>query len=259
VVWNLLSNAIKFTPKDGKVHVLLRRINSQVEVSVVDTGIGITSEFLPHVFDRFRQADAKTTRAFGGLGLGLSIVRRLVEMHGGTVEAKSPGEGEGAAFTVRLPVSASYQQARYVTELERKTAESNAFDFQHADLHGVRVLVVDDESDTRELIARVLGECNADVMKASSAEQALAAFDQQPPDVMISDIGMPDVDGYELLKRVRARGTQHGGRTPAIALTAFARSEDRTRALRAGFLVHVSKPVEPSELVATVASVAGRT
>lgn len=259
VVWNLLSNAVKFTPKGGKVQVVLRRVNSHVELSVSDTGIGIKPEFLPHVFDRFRQGDPSTTRLFGGLGLGLSIVKRLVELHGGTVQVQSAGEDRGSGFTVSLPVSAPHVQGPDTSAGDRKHIEANALDFQYVDLSHVRVLVVDDEADTRELVARVLSECNATVTTAANAHQALETFAKQAPDVLISDIGMPDVDGYELLKRIRARGAACGGRTPAIALTAFARSEDRTRALRAGFLVHVAKPVEPSELVATVASVAGRT
>jgi signal transduction histidine kinase/CheY-like chemotaxis protein len=259
VVWNLLSNAIKFTPTGGTVQVVLRRIDSQVAISVSDTGIGIKPEFLPHVFDRFRQADASTTRMFGGLGLGLSIVKRLVELQGGSVQASSAGEHRGAIFVVRLPVVAVHRQGRGIGTLDRKAAEANSFDFEHADLTGLRVLVVDDEPDTRNLLARVLSECNATVVAAGGAHEALGIFEKQAPDVVVSDIGMPDVDGYELLKRIRAFGPARGGRVPAIALTAFARSEDRTRALRAGFLVHISKPVEPSELVATVATVTGRT
>ncbi|HEV7393767.1 MAG TPA: ATP-binding protein [Burkholderiales bacterium] len=259
VVWNLLSNAIKFTPRSGRVQVVLQRVNSHVEISVADTGIGIRSEFIPHVFDRFRQADASTTRTFGGLGLGLSIVKRLVELHGGTVRAKSDGEGHGTTFTVLLPLSAVRTNADAQDRTHPTTASALAFDFHRPDLSGIKVLVVDDEPDARDLIQRVLAECDAQVLTAGSAAEALALVKAEKPHVLVSDIGMPEVDGYELLRRVRALGPTRGGNLPAVALTAFARSEDRTRALHAGFLVHVSKPVEPSELVATVASVAGRT
>jgi CheY-like chemotaxis protein len=196
---------------------------------------------------------------FGGLGLGLSIVKRLVELQGGTVEARSAGEHRGACFVVCLPIAFAAGRSADTAAPERKAAEANAFDFQHADLTGIRILVVDDEADTRELVARVLSECNAIVTTSANAQEALAILEERAPDLLISDIGMPDVDGYELLRRIRAREGERGGRTPAIALTAFARSEDRTRALRAGFLMHLPKPIEPSELVATVASVAGRT
>jgi signal transduction histidine kinase/CheY-like chemotaxis protein len=259
VVWNLLSNAIKFTPRSGKVKVALKRVNSHIEISVADTGIGIRAEFIPHVFDRFRQADASTTRTFGGLGLGLSIVKRLVELHGGTVRVKSEGEGRGTTFTVRLPLSAVHVKTDGQDRAHAKGTTALAFDFHRADLSGIKVLVVDDEPDARDLIKRVLAECDAHVLAACSADEALMLVEAENPNVLVSDIGMPDVDGYELLRRVRALGPTRGGNVPAIALTAFARSEDRTRALHAGFLVHVSKPVEPSELVATVASVVGRT
>jgi signal transduction histidine kinase/CheY-like chemotaxis protein len=259
IVWNLLSNAIKFTPRSGKVKVVLKRVDSHIAISVADTGIGIRAEFIPHVFDRFRQADASTTRTFGGLGLGLSIVKRLVELHGGTVRVKSEGEGRGTTFTVLLPLSAVPAKADGQDRAHAKGTTALAFDFHRADLSGIKVLVVDDEPDARDLIKRVLAECDAHVLAACSADEALMLVEAENPNVLVSDIGMPDVDGYELLRRVRALGPTRGGNVPAIALTAFARSEDRTRALHAGFLVHVSKPVEPSELVATVASVVGRT
>jgi CheY-like chemotaxis protein len=257
VVWNLLSNAIKFTPHGGIVRIRLRRDTSHVELTVEDSGIGIRPEFLPYVFERFRQADATTTRMFGGLGLGLSIVRRLVELHGGTVRAMSRGEGEGSTFAVRFPVERAYASPR--SRPAKPEAAPATFDFEHADLAGLKVLVVEDEPDARDLARRVLSECHANVLTASTAAEAIIAVETERPDVIVSDIGMPDVDGYELLRRIRALGPERGGRAPAIALTAFARTEDRMRALRAGFLVHVAKPVEPSELVATVASVAGRT
>jgi PAS domain S-box-containing protein len=249
VMWNLLSNAIKFTGKGGSVRIQLERVSAYIEIAVTDTGIGIRSEYLPHIFDRFRQADASTTRTHGGLGIGLAIVKQLVELHGGTVQASSPGARCGSTFTVRLPV---------VLESKDKAADSvTSARFDRPDLTGIRVLVVDDEADARELVKRILTECHADVLTASGATDALAHFEQDPPNVLVSDIGMPDVDGYELLKRVRALGPPKG-RVPAIALTAFARPEDRTRTLLAGFLVHIAKPIEPTELAATIATVVGR-
>jgi PAS domain S-box-containing protein len=257
VVWNLLSNAIKFTPREGKVQVRLERVNSHVELTVSDTGIGIKPELLPHLFERFRQGDPSTTRHYGGLGLGLSIVENLVALHGGTVTIKSPGDGLGTTVTVQLPLSVVHRResdARLHPGPSLDTAPS----FVSAELQGLSVLVVDDQVDARELIRRILEDCGATVVTADSGEQALRLITAQKPDVLVSDIGMPHMDGFELLRRVRELGMERGGMVPAIALTAFARSEDRTRALRAGFLVHVSKPVAPAELVATVASVARR-
>ena len=259
IAWNLLANAVKFTPKGGKVQVRLERVSSHIELSVADTGIGIRPEFLPHVFERFRQDDASTTRMFGGLGLGLSIVKHLVELHGGTVDVASPGADQGATFTVRLPLKVVHDWRNVEGRVHPGPASARSFDFEPADLGGLKVLVVDDESDARELIKRVLVECKADVLTAPDAATALSLVAEERPNVIVSDIGMPHVDGFELLRRIRALGAQRGGSIPAIALTAFARTEDRTRVLQAGFLVHVSKPVEPSELVATVATVAGRT
>ncbi len=259
VIWNLLSNAIKFTPKGGKVQVLLERVNSHIEVSVADTGIGIRPEYLDHIFERFRQMDASTTRKYGGLGLGLSIVKHLVELHGGSVFATSPGEGQGTTFSVHLPVTVVHRSSEIAERLHPKALIPLPVDLKPTDLEGIRVLVVDDEPDARSLIQRVLGDCGAEVVTTGEPDQAVALIESERPDVLISDIGMPEMDGFELLKRIRSLGAKRGGRVPAIALTAFARSEDRTRALRAGFLIHLSKPVEPSELVATVASVTGRT
>jgi CheY-like chemotaxis protein/anti-sigma regulatory factor (Ser/Thr protein kinase) len=257
IIWNLLSNAIKFTPKEGKVQVILERVNSHLELSVADTGIGIKAEFLPFVFDRFRQADASTTRSFGGLGLGLAIVKHLVELHGGTVRVKSAGEKQGTTFAIHLPLTVIHRSGDTGARVHPKSPRPVAA-FKNSDLSGVKVLVVDDEPDARDLVKHLLAECDAEVLTASTAEEALVIIERERPHVLVSDIGMPNVDGYELLRRVRALGVAKGGSLPAVALTAFARSEDRTRALRAGFLVHVSKPVEPAELVATVASVAGR-
>jgi signal transduction histidine kinase/ActR/RegA family two-component response regulator len=257
VLWNLLSNAIKFTPRDGKVDVVLERAQTHIEISVTDTGIGIKPDHFESIFARFRQAETSLTREHGGLGLGLAIVKQLVQLHGGTVRVASAGAGQGATFVVRLPLIAAAANTSLASG--RAASGMNPVTFKWSDLSGVKVLVVDDQADARELVKRVLTECNAEVLSAGSADEALRLVEREHPHVLVSDIGMPGIDGYELLRRVRAFEQVRGGRIPAIALTAFARSEDRTQALRAGFLVHVSKPVEPAELVATVASVAGRT
>jgi PAS domain S-box-containing protein len=259
VAWNLLSNAVKFSDRGGKVQVVLRRVNSQVELTVADTGRGIHPDFLPHIFDRFRQADASTTRQHGGLGLGLAIVKQLVDLHGGVVEAFSEGEHHGSTFSVLLPLSIVQIQDDETLRLHPAKSRSESNRWEPVDLTGLKVLVVDDEGDACALIKRMLDECRADVRTASSADEALRLIEQIRPDVLVSDIGMPDVDGYEFLRRVRTLGPTKGGKVPAIALTAFARSEDRTRALMAGYSVHVSKPVEAQELIVTVASLAGRT
>ncbi|MDB5319963.1 MAG: rpfC [Phycisphaerales bacterium] len=260
VVWNLLSNAIKFTPKGGRVQVILARVNSHVEIGVMDNGEGIKPEFLPHVFDRFRQADSTTTRRHGGLGLGLSIVKHLVELHGGRVRVRSDGEGQGSTFTVELPPSPVATDAGGEDRYHPRTASAApvSFDCAAADLRGVRVLVVEDEPDAREIIRRVLVECNATVHAVESAAEGLDAIRAQTADVLVSDIGLPDLDGYQFIRQVRAMDIDHAAKIPAVALTAFARSEDRTRAMIAGFDVHVAKPVEPAELVAVVARLAGR-
>jgi PAS domain S-box-containing protein len=256
IVWNLLSNAVKFTPKGGNVHVLLERVNSHVEISVIDNGMGIKPEFLPHVFDRFRQADSSTTRRHGGLGLGLAIVRQLVEIHGGSVRAKSAGEGQGATFTVTLPIMVVHPEQS--DKPQPKHDSTSEFDCTQGDLTGVRVLVVDDEPDARKLLERVLSDCGAEVAAASSAPEALKLVESFNPHVLVSDIGMPDQDGYDLLRKIRTKGKTPAD-LPAAALTAFARSSDRKRAMMAGFQTHVAKPVDPAELLAVVASLAGRT
>jgi len=258
VVWNLLSNAVKFTPKGGRVQVRLERVDSHVEIAVSDTGAGIDPEFLPHVFERFRQADQKTTRAHGGLGLGLAIVRHLVELHGGTIDAESGGEGHGATFTVRLPVAPLHQREEE-GERVHPAARNTLPPYECPErLDGLRVLVVDDEPDARELLKVGLGQCGAQVTAASSAREALEALARVSPDVLISDIGMPGEDGYELIRRVRALPAGEGGEVPAVALTAYARIEDRMRALRAGYQMHVAKPVELAELVAVMLSLLRR-
>jgi PAS domain S-box-containing protein len=258
VVWNLLSNAIKFTPKGGKVTVLLERVNSHVEVTISDTGEGITPEFLPHVFDRFRQADATTTRKHGGLGLGLAIVKQLVELHGGQVRVKSAGKGLGTTFSVSLPIAVTKEEERG-REHPKSEAGRGMPEVSGISLEGLRVLVVEDEPDARELIRRLLTEHRAVVRTAGSADEGMSMMMAETPEVIISDIGMPGKDGYQFLREVRKLPAARGGKTPAIALTAFARSEDRTRAMLAGYQVHLSKPIDGHELVATVAGVTGRT
>jgi PAS domain S-box-containing protein len=255
VLWNLLSNAVKFTPRDGSVSVSLRRADSHLEITVRDSGEGIRPDFLPYLFDRFRQADSSTTRTHGGLGLGLAIVRHLVELHGGTVRAESPGEGQGATFVVRLPLQAVLPKG---ASPPRALAANGEATLDRAALEGVRVLVVDDEADARAVLAAVLEQCGAAVTTAGSVREALLALEQDHPDVLVSDIGMPGEDGYRLIQRVRALGSASGGGLPAVALTAYARTEDRMRALSAGFQAHLPKPVEPEELAALVADLARR-
>ncbi|CAN5919996.1 ATP-binding protein [soil metagenome] len=256
VIWNLLSNAVKFTPKGGRIDVVLRRVNSHVEITVTDTGIGIPADFLPHLWERFRQADASTTRKYGGLGLGLSIVKQLVELHGGTVRAESAGPGAGSTFIVALPLRAVRVEEERRSHPTAHTAVVKPSDIV---LAGIKVLVVDDDADARRLIEALLREADATVSIAASADEALRVLGQFLPDVIVSDIGMPERDGYQFMRAVRGRTPAEGGRTPAIALTAFARSEDRTRALLAGYQVHIAKPIEPHELIVTIASLTGRT
>ena len=258
VVWNLISNAVKFTPKKGRVRLVVERRESLVELTVADTGQGISAGFLPHVFERFRQADSGSTRKTGGLGLGLSIVRHIVEMHGGTVTAASEGEGQGACFTVRLPLSVTQPRDAMARPPPRRPAAPGSEQVRPSELKGVRVLVVDDEEDARELLRTLLEDSGASVLTAGSAEDGLQVLRAEQPDVLVSDIGMPGTDGYGFIERVRALPQEQGGRIPAVAITAYARSEDRTRVLRAGFQSHVPKPVEPVELLAVLASLAGR-
>jgi len=255
-VWNLLTNAIKFTSKGGRVQVSLQRVESHVEVCVVDTGIGVTPEFLPHVFERFRQLDATTTRKHGGLGLGLSIVKSLVELHGGAVRAESAGEGHGAVFCIELPLMVIHAPELQGMLEHPRGIPIRTSSIDHPSLRGITVLAVDDESDARELIRRVLEDCGARVLVAASSREGLEILRREKPDMILSDIGMPGEDGYEFIRQVRRLSPEEGGRTPAAALTAFARAEDRTRALRAGYQTHVTKPVETMELTAVVASLA---
>jgi CheY-like chemotaxis protein len=229
-------------------------VNSHIEISVTDTGVGISPDFLPHVFERFRQADASTTRRQGGLGLGLAIVKQLTELHGGTVRAKSPGEGQGATFVIALPIAVVHDGPEKVHPKEHEPVD---FDCSEKPLQGIRALVVDDELDARQLVRRVLSDCGAEVAIAESVIEAMKLVETFAPDILVSDVGMPEQDGYDLIRRVRSRLAAKA--LPAVALTAFARSEDRRRALLAGFQTHVPKPVEPAELVAVVASLVERT
>ena len=258
VVWNLLSNAIKFTPKNGRVQVRLERVNSHVEIVVSDTGKGIETEFLPHVFDRFRQSDGSMTRRHGGLGLGLAIVRQLVELHGGTVSVISEGADQGSTFTVTLPLLPMRKESRGNISRVHSSAETGADFDRQPELADLRILLVDDEADSRELLNFVMDSCGAQVTTANSAAEALAAIEREKFDVVISDIGMPGEDGYSLIRKIRRLSNKQGGGVPAIALTAFARAEDRVQALRAGFQMHIAKPVDSNELIAVVANLAGR-
>jgi signal transduction histidine kinase/CheY-like chemotaxis protein len=259
VFWNLLSNAIKFTGKGGRIQVLLERVNSHLEVSISDTGEGIDPEFLPHIFDRFRQADSSSTRRHGGLGLGLSIVKQLVELHGGTIFASSAGAGQGSTFTVKLPLTVVQPQPRSESPRRHpKAPPVPQLDEECVKLSGVKVLVVDDEPDARSLVKRLLEDCGAVVVTAGSAGEAFELLQEDPPSVLVSDIGMPGEDGFALIGKVRHLEGDRGGETPAIALTAYARTEDRIQAIRHGFQMHCTKPVEPAELVMMVAALAGR-
>jgi PAS domain S-box-containing protein len=257
IVWNLLSNSIKFTPRGGRVSLVLRRARSAVEIIVTDNGQGIRQEVLPHIFERFRQGDSSSTRAHGGLGLGLAIVRHLTELHGGTISATSEGEGRGAEFTVRLPVMSVARPDDSASGSSQASAAINGAAREHL-LHGLKVLVVDDEPDARALLRRVLEDAEAHVRTASSVPEALELWKHDKPHVLVSDIGMPGQDGYELIRAVRAMEPD-GRSVAALALTAFARAEDRKRALLAGFHMHLSKPVDPTELTLVVANLAGRT
>ena len=246
ILWNLLSNAVKFTPRGGRVSVRVKIEGPWAQIEVADTGVGIRSEFLPHVFDRFQQADRSITRQFGGLGLGLAIVKHLVELHGGAVQASSEGEGKGATFLVALPVLGD------VAGQERRRDAAVGVDAGVA-LDAIRLLVVEDEADTLEFLRRLLTTHGATVLTAATAGEALSLVRDARPDLLISDIGLPEMDGYDLIQNVR-RQPSPGRDIPAIALTAYARSEDRTRALRAGYQAHIAKPVEPNELLAMIAS-----
>lgn len=262
VLWNLVNNAIKFTPSGGRVEVVLERVNSHVEVSVSDTGIGIEPDQLANIFERFTQVDSSSTRRYGGLGLGLAISKTLVEMHGGTILAKSPGKGKGATFRVSLPLPALHAETGVA--LPRRHPHTST---PHSSmpampamprLDGLKLLVVDDDADSRELLKIALGQAGAEVHAASSAQEALSMAERMPLDVLISDIGMPEMDGLEMIARLRSHATCANRDIPAVALTAFAATEDRKRALLAGFDTFLSKPVDPGEVVAVISRMAKR-
>ncbi|PTR16203.1 PAS/PAC sensor hybrid histidine kinase [Nitrosospira sp. Nsp2] len=249
IIWNLLSNAVKFTPCNGNVDIVMERVDSYLQLTVKDTGPGIQPEFLPYVFDRFRQADSSLTRQHGGLGLGLSIVKQLVGLHGGTVRAESAGQGKGAAFIVCLPLAPVMEAKAPLRQARLRSSNPQS---EQITLPGVRILVIDDEEDSRGLIHEVLTRHEAEVVCAASAEEGLKILERQKPDLIISDIGMPEKDGYQLIREIRNLGATRGGNIPAIALTAFARPEDRIKAMIAGFQTHLPKPVEAHELIATI-------
>ncbi len=252
VVWNLLYNAVKFTPKAGRILVKLQQVKSHVEIIVSDTGQGIRPDLLPYIFDRLRQGDSSRSRAHGGLGIGLALVRHIAELHGGSVFAESPGEEQGATFVVKLPLMVAGVRDHAVAQAKSGPPDSPSLD-------GVRILVVDDDPAAVELVQEVLTQMGGEVRGAGTAEEALRVLEQWRPDVLVSDIEMPGQDGYTLIRKIRALAPERGGMTRAVALTAFGRPEDRIRSLMAGFNIHVSKPVDPSELTAIVASLAGRT
>ena len=258
VVWNLVTNAVKFTPKDGRVQVRLTRVNSYLDIVVTDTGLGIRSDFLPFVFERFRQAESGPTRKTGGLGLGLAIVRHIVEMHGGTVHASSEGEGRGSVFSVRLPLMAGRPEGPDPRREHPRAARLDALK-RLGDLRGIRVVAIDDEDDALTLLRVVLEAAGAEVETVSAPAAAMERIAAVRPDVLIVDLGMPEVDGFELIRRIRASTNPDVRDVPAAALTAFARSEDRTKALRSGFEMHLAKPVDPGELVASVTTLVRRT
>jgi signal transduction histidine kinase/ActR/RegA family two-component response regulator len=249
VVWNLLSNAIKFTPRDGRVKVRLRRdAAAGVELCIADTGVGISREFLPYVFDRFRQADGSTTRQHGGLGLGLSIVRQLVDLHGGTIRAESEGPGEGAVFTIHLPfVSGTREIENRKEHKEGKVYTSNV-------LKAARILIVENEPDARALLEMALKRNGAEVKSAADVKEAMEAIKAWRPEIVLSDLGMPTEDGYALIRQIRALPPENGGAIPSAALTAYAREEDRQRAIAAGFDMHIAKPVSVNELISAVST-----
>jgi PAS domain S-box-containing protein len=255
VVWNLLTNAIKFTAAGGRVDIRLERADSMARVIVSDTGRGIPADLLPFVFDRFRQGEASVGRRYGGLGLGLAIVRHIVELHGGSVRAESAGEGRGATFTVDLPISARVSGAVAPPSAPQR-ADTEPM-LRPASLNGLRVLVVDDEADARELMRMILRAAGAEVVAAASVDEAFEQLEQWRPDILVSDIGLPGEDGYAFIEKLRAREAARGASIPALAVTAYARVEDRTRALSAGFQLHVAKPLEPADFIAAIADLVG--
>lgn len=256
VVWNLVSNAIKFTPSGGRVAIRLERAENSVQIHVTDTGCGINPDFLPFVFDRFRQADSTPTRMHGGLGLGLAIAKHLVELHGGSVQADSAGEGQGSTFTINLPQAADHKQGKKHNKVTRGLRLAEVVESQPEtlpSLDNVQVLLVDDDPDTLQILTVLLGEQKAKVQGAASVAEAMEILQWYEPDVLVSDLGMPNEDGYALIEKLRAMDEKNGKQTPAVALTSYVRVADRTRALSAGFNMFVPKPVEPNELISAIA------
>jgi signal transduction histidine kinase/ActR/RegA family two-component response regulator len=253
VIWNLLSNAVKFTPEGGKIAIQLERIDTQAQITISDTGKGISPDFLPHVFEYFRQADSTTTRRFGGLGLGLAIVRHLIELHGGMIWAESLGEGQGAIFTVRLPLIKKDLTPKQQINIDALNASSTTEIFT-----GIQILVVDDDDDTREFHTFVLEQAGASIIAVASAKEALQVLAESEPDIMLSDIAMPEIDGYMLMRQVKTLQAKQAKQIPAIALTAYAGEINQQQALESGFQRHLSKPIEPEELVKAIATLIGR-
>jgi signal transduction histidine kinase/ActR/RegA family two-component response regulator len=259
VLWNLLTNAVKFTPKGGRVQVRLQRVNSSVEISVSDTGQGISADFLPYIFERFRQQDNTKTRRHGGLGLGMAITRHIVELHGGTIRAESPGEGLGATFTVRLPVMIVHSDKLPTSAQADGLVSSETDNLSESDstqLNGFQILIVDDETDARDLIAFILTQHGANVVAAANVREAVEKFQSLKPDLIVSDIEMPDEDGFSLIEKLKAFNEGQKRKIPAIALTAHARPSERLKVLSSGYQIHLAKPVEPAELLAVVANFA---
>jgi CheY-like chemotaxis protein len=261
IAWNLLSNAVKFTPEGGRIEVRLAEENNRVRLEVKDSGVGIAPDFLPYVFDRFSQADSSVTRSFGGLGLGLAIVRHLIELHGGTVGVMSAGEGLGAAFLVTLPLATTEVPADARAAGAARDSESSTMGEKQASypaLDGLRVLVVDDDADTRTMVTMVFERCGSEVRASATAREALDIFELWHPEVMVCDIGMPDEDGYSFIRRVRLAEAHRTQQTPAVALTGYARSEDRARALASGYQMHIAKPIDPLQLANAITKLANR-
>jgi PAS domain S-box-containing protein len=258
VLWNLLSNAVKFTPRKGQIQVSLARVNSHVEFIVSDSGIGIAESFLPHLFEQFRQGDSGPTREFGGLGLGLALVRHFVELHGGTVHAASGGLGKGSTFRIELPIMASTRIPQPDGTVRVHPATGGTMPSARLSLAGITVLAVDNDPDSLLLVADVLREAGAFVVAAGSAAEAFERLAERSPDVIVADIEMPQMNGYEFIERLRSQPKDHGSLIPAAALTAYARAEDRTRSLLSGFQIHLAKPIEPGELLAAVGALAKR-
>ncbi len=258
IFWNLFTNAIKFTPKGGQIKITAARRDSEIRVEVTDTGIGITEQFLPYIFDRFRQADGSTTRAQGGLGLGLAIVRHLVEAHHGQVEVESAGEQRGSTFTVSFPIPVTITDHSNGDGETRQVADEELLVNSRRILDGVKILVVDDDPDTRDLVTTILTRCGSEVRASESAADALLTFQEWQPDLLVSDIGMPQTDGYALIRKLRKLKSKRARQIPALALTAYATDEDQSLALSAGFQRHLSKPIEPESLVSSIAAALGR-